>query len=105
MLGRAAYQNPELLIGVDPMIFGEAAPLADAFEAIEAFMPTIARGLRRGERLNDYTRCLHGLFAGRPGARAFRRMLASEATRPGAGLEVLRSAVAAVGRGERLAAE
>ena len=46
MLGRAAYQNPELLIGVDPVLFGEPAPVADGFEAIEAFMPTIARGLR-----------------------------------------------------------
>ncbi len=68
MLGRAAYQNPELLIGIDPALFGEEAPVADAFEAIEAFMPTIARGLARGERLQDYTRHLHGLFA-RPARR------------------------------------
>ncbi len=98
MLGRAAYQNPELLIGVDPVIFGQAAPVADAFEALEAFMPTIALGLARGERLHDYARHLLGLFAGRPGARAFRRMLASDAMRGGAGLDVLRAAVACVGR-------
>ncbi len=96
MLGRAAYQNPEVLIGVDPAFFGEAAPVADGFEAIEAFMPTIARGLQRGERLHDYTRHLHGLFTGRPGARSYRRVLASEATRSGAGLEVLREAVSRV---------
>src|SRR5208283_4518871 len=41
MLGRAAYQNPELLLGVDPEFYGEPAPAADAFEALEAFMPTI----------------------------------------------------------------
>ena len=93
MLGRAAYQNPELLIGVDPLLFGEPAPVADGFEAIEAFMPTIARGLERGERLHDYTRHLHGLFAGRPGARAFRQVLATEAVKRGAGLAVLRDAV------------
>ena len=39
MLGRAAYQNPELLIGVDPELFGEPAPVADGFEAIEVFCP------------------------------------------------------------------
>jgi tRNA-dihydrouridine synthase A len=99
MIGRAAYQNPELLIGVDPELFGEAAPVVDAFEAIEAFAPVISRGLERGERLHDYTRHLHGLFAGRPGARAYRRLLASEGVRAGAGLEVLRSAVARVERG------
>jgi tRNA-dihydrouridine synthase A len=96
MMGRAAYQTPELLIGVDPQLFGEEAPVADAFEAIEAFIPVIARGLERGERLHDFTRHLHGLFAGRPGARAYRRTLASEAVCNGAGLDVLRSAVACV---------
>ena len=52
MLGRAAYQNPELLLGVDPEIFGDPAPFADAFAALEAFLPAIARA-RRGERLHD----------------------------------------------------
>ena len=78
MVGRAAYQNPELLLGVDPVIFGEAAPFDDAFDALDAFIPAIARGLERGERLHDYTRHLIGLFAGRPGARTYRRVLASE---------------------------
>ena len=103
MLGRAAYQNPELLIDVDPALFGEEAPVADAFEAIEAFMPTIARGLARGERLHDYTRHLHGVFAGRPGARAYRQTLACEAIRPGAGLDVLQKALACVKRSSKRA--
>ena len=98
MLGRAAYQNPELLISVDPELFGEPAPVADGFEAIEAFMPTIACGLQRGERLHDYTRHLHGMFTGRPGARAFRQVLATKAIRAGARLEVLREAVSRVER-------
>jgi tRNA-dihydrouridine synthase A len=98
MVGRAAYQNPELLLGVDPAIFGDPAPFDDAFEALEAFMPAIARGLERGERLHDYTRHLIGLFAGRPGARTYRRVLASEGVRADAGLDVLRGAVAHVAR-------
>src|SRR5271166_2356898 len=61
MVGRAAYQNPELLLGVDPAIFGEAAPFDDPFDALEAFMAVIARGLARGERLHDYARHLIGL--------------------------------------------
>ena len=98
MIGRAAYQNPELLIGVDPEIFGEPTPVADAFEALTAFFPVIAKGLERGERLHDFTRHLHGLFAGRRGARAFRQILAVEATRRGAGLDVLERAMARVER-------
>jgi tRNA-dihydrouridine synthase A len=100
MLGRAAYQNPELLIGVDPEFFGEAAPFESAFDALEAFLPAIAEGIRRGERLHDYTRHLLGLFSGRPGARLYRRSLATEAIRPGAGIEVLRAAIAEVARRE-----
>ena len=104
MLGRAAYQNPELMIGVDPRFFGEPAPVADAFEAVEVFAPTIARGLAAGARLHDYTRHMLGLFAGRPGARAWRRILASEAVKPGAGLEVLSAALAEVSRAAPAAA-
>jgi tRNA-dihydrouridine synthase A len=37
-----------------------------------------------------------GLFQGRSGARAYRRILATEATRPGAGPEVLDRALACV---------
>ena len=61
-------------------------------------MPVIARGLQRGERLHDYTRHLHGVFTGRPGARAYRQVLATEAVKRGAGLEVLRDAVSRVER-------
>jgi tRNA-dihydrouridine synthase A len=104
MLGRAAYQNPELLIGVDPELFGEPSPVADGFEAIEAFMPTIARGLERGERLHDYTRHLHGMFTGRPGARAYRQVLATEAVTRGAGIDVLRAAVSRVERRQEFVA-
>jgi tRNA-dihydrouridine synthase A len=104
MLGRAAYQNPELLIGVDPELFGEPAPVADGFEAIEAFMPVIARGLERGERLHDYTRHLHGVFTGRPGARAYRQVLATEAVKRGAGLDVLRGAISRVERRQEFVA-
>ena len=98
MLGRAAYQIPELLLDVDPLFFGAPAPLADAFEAIDAYTPYVERELAKGTRLHDMTRHLLGLFAGRPGARLYRQKLATLATRPGAGLDVLREAVGAVAR-------
>ncbi len=98
MLGRAAYQNPELLLRVDPDLFGEAAPVADAHQAIEAYLPYIEARLAEGVRLSSITRHMLGLFSGRPGARAFRRRLATEAVRPGAGTAVLLAAVAEVDR-------
>src|ERR1700722_1447803 len=60
MLGRAAYQNPELLLGVDPQIFDAPAPFADAFEAIEAYAPYLERELAQGTRLHEMTRHLLG---------------------------------------------
>jgi tRNA-dihydrouridine synthase A len=96
MLGRSAYHNPELLLDVDRLFYGEAAPHADVFSALEAYEPYIAAELAKDVRLHDITRHLLGLFVGRPGARAFRRHLAIEAPKRGAGLDVLRDAVAQV---------
>jgi tRNA-dihydrouridine synthase A len=98
MFGRAAYQSPEMLMRVDPLLFGQEAPFADPFEAVEAYAPYIARALERGVRLHDMTRHMLGLFAGRPGARAYRQKLAMLAPARGAGLEVLREALAQVAR-------
>ena len=101
MVGRAAYENPEMLLAVDPVLFGETAPVADSFGAIEAFMPYMAARLEVGVRLHDMTRHMLGLFPGRPGARLWRRHLATEAPKAGAGLSVVQEALAHVGREER----
>jgi len=104
MLGRAAYHEPELLHAVDPLLFGAPAPHADTFAALEAFEPYVARHLEAGGRLSDITRHMLGLFGGRKGARIFRRRLSTEAIMPGAGLDVLRSAVDEVRRRDPIAA-
>lgn len=96
MLGRAAYEHPALLLRVDPHIFGAPAPFEDVRAAVEALILYIERALGAGARLHDITRHLLGLFHGCPGARAFRRHLAGEAVKPGAGPEVLRAALAMV---------
>ncbi|WP_313902754.1 tRNA dihydrouridine(20/20a) synthase DusA [Methylobacterium sp. E-066] len=98
MVGRAAYTEPALLLGVDPKLFGVAAPVPDAFAAVEAFEPYVAAALARGERLHAITRHMLGLFNGRPGARAFRRHLSTHGMRQEAGLQTLRDAVATVSR-------
>jgi tRNA-dihydrouridine synthase A len=97
MLGRAAYQEPWRLLSVDPDLFGEAAPHATMQDAFEAMMPYIEGELARGMRLHAITRHFVGAFFGVPGARAFRRHLAEHGTKPGAGVSVLREAIALVG--------
>lgn len=98
MVGRAAYTEPALLLGVDPELFGEPAPVPDAFAAVEALAPTIHDALAAGTRLHAFTRHMLGLFNGRPGARAYRRHLATAGMAPEAGLATLREAVAKVSR-------
>jgi tRNA-dihydrouridine synthase A len=96
MMGRAAYENPGQLLAVDPLIFDAPPPAADLMTALEPIFPYIERAMGEGARLNGMTRHLLGLFRGQPGARGFRRHLAVEAVKPGAGMVVLRSALALV---------
>lgn len=100
MVGRAAYQNPAILLGVDGALFGETPPAADSFEALERFEPYLAARLAEGVRLHAMARHMLGLFNGRPGARAFRRHLATAGTRPESDLSTLRTAVGFVSRAE-----
>jgi tRNA-dihydrouridine synthase A len=95
MIGRAAYHEPgEVLIGADAL-WGDG-PGRDAVEVVEAMRPYIADHLFHGGRLHQITRHMLGLFHGKPGARAWRRVLSEGASRPGAGLEVLDAALAEV---------
>jgi tRNA-dihydrouridine synthase A len=93
MMGRAAYQEPWRLLSVDPTIYGATGPCASPKAALEAFFPYIERELARGTRLHAMTRHILGLFHGVPGARAFRRHIATHAVKPGAGIAVLREAL------------
>jgi tRNA-dihydrouridine synthase A len=96
MIGRAAYQEPWRLMAVDPLLFGEDAPFASAKEAAAALVPYIERELEQRTRLNAITRHLHGLFRAVPGARAYRRQLASATMGPQAGAGLLLAALALV---------
>ena len=96
MLGRAAYQEPWRLLAADPELFGEAAPHAAMKDVFEAMIPYIERELAQGTRLHSIVRHFVGAYHGVPGARAFRRHLAENGVRPGAGVNVLRDAVALV---------
>jgi tRNA-dihydrouridine synthase A len=93
MLGRAAYQEPWRLLTVDADLFGEAAPHAGMKDVFEAMLPYIEEQLAQGARLHSMTRHFVGAFHG---ARAFRRHLAENGARPGAGVKVLQDAIALV---------
>src|SRR6056297_3027147 len=71
MIGRAAYHTPAEILG-DP------APSRSAEEAVLVMLPYIERHLSRGGRLQQVTRHMLGLFAGRPGARGWKRVRSEE---------------------------
>ncbi len=94
MIGRAAYHTPaEILLSADAAIFGEAAPGRCAEDVALAMLPYIETHLGAGGRLNQITRHMLGLFAGRPGARGWKRTLSEQAHRDGAGPEVVLQAL------------
>lgn len=82
MLGRAAYQTPALLLEVDRRFFGEMSPARTPHQAALDFRPWIVGRLDEGVPLHAMVRHMLGLFAGRPGARQWRRILSEGA--PGA---------------------
>jgi tRNA-dihydrouridine synthase A len=96
MMGRAAYQEPWRLLDLDRVLFAQCAPFASPDAAAHALIPYIERELARGTRLNAITRHVLGLFRGVHGARVFRRHLATEAAKPGAGITAFRAALAIV---------
>src|ERR1035437_8944620 len=96
MLGRAAYQEPWRLLAADPELFGEVAPHATMKSVFEAMVPYIEDQPAQGTRLHSITRHFVGAFHGVPGARAFRRHLAENGVKLGAGIKALRDAIALV---------
>ncbi|MBZ9677674.1 tRNA dihydrouridine(20/20a) synthase DusA [Mesorhizobium sp. ES1-1] len=101
MLGRAAYHTPGILAGVDAAFYGVEAETFDPAALIDAMAGYAARYIERGGRLGHVSRHMVGLFHGMPGARRYRQILSTDATRPGAGAEILKTAFAALEFGAR----
>ena len=90
------YHTPGILAGVDAAFHGEAATAFDYPALFDAMAGYAARHIERGGRLGHVTRHMVGLFHGLPGARRFRQILSTDANKPGAGPEVLKTAFAAI---------
>jgi tRNA-dihydrouridine synthase A len=91
-----------MLAEVDARFFGGEE--RDVDDAVEDYLDYVAKKLAAGEPLSAMTKHMLGLFTGRPGARLFRRHLSENATRKGAGIAVLRDALARMPRNRAEAA-
>jgi len=93
MLGRAAYYRPALLAELERTLVDPDWSGPQPRQIIEHLVPYARAKLGQGARLHAITRHLHGLLAGREGARAWRRFLSDIASRPDAPPEALLSAL------------
>jgi tRNA-dihydrouridine synthase A len=98
MLGRAAYHAPAMLAEVDARFFGGAPVALEA--AVDGYVAYAEEQLGKRVPLHALTKPMLGLFNGRPGARLFRRHLSEHVNVRGAGISVLRDALALVRRPE-----
>lgn len=96
MVGRAAFDDPYLLAAADRELFGELGPGPSRREVALSMAAYADRRVAAGGGLPAVTRPLLGLFAGCPGARAWRRELTLGACRPGATGDVVRRALDAL---------
>jgi tRNA-dihydrouridine synthase A len=104
MMGRAAYHTPWLLHEVDSCFHGAPRQELTPLDIVERMKPYIAAELANGVWLQNITRHMLGLFHGLPGGRLWRRVLSEQASKPGAGLEVLEKAAEQVSSRLRAAA-
>ncbi|QTN37549.1 tRNA dihydrouridine(20/20a) synthase DusA [Cognatishimia activa] len=96
MIGRAAYHSPsDILVEADTRIYGTDHHIT-AQDAVRAMLPYIESHLSSGGRLHQVSRHMLGLFAGRPGARLWRRVLSEGASKVGAGPELVLDALSHV---------
>lgn len=96
MIGREAYHNPYIMAEVDHSFYGQDNAIPSRHKIIEDFMPYIEEQLSKDIYLSHITRHILGIFHGQPGARQFRRYISENAHKPGAGIEVLRTALSKV---------
>lgn len=97
MIGRAAYDDPYLFAAADQQVFGAAAPSPTRQEVAIALLPYIDHWTAQGLKLYRITRHMLMLFSGQPGSRIWKRRLTEQSCLPGAGAEVVRSALAEMG--------
>lgn len=95
MIGRQAYQDPWFLAELERE-FGSGKPALTRASVVNQMLGYIDDELTAGAQLKHIARHMLGLFAGQPGARAWRRHLSEHAHLPGAGPDVLLAALSRV---------
>jgi tRNA-dihydrouridine synthase A len=99
MVGRGAYHRPVLLAELEQSLIDPGWAIPEPWQIVERMVPYAKACAQRGMRLHSITRHMHGVMAGREGARAWRRFLSEVAARPEAAAETLFSALPIIKQG------
>ena len=94
MIGRAAYHQPgDILMDADHVIYGAPKRERAREDIVTAMLPYIDAHIAKGGKLGQVTRHMLGLFAGKPGARYWKRHLSENAHKPDAGAHTVVDAI------------
>jgi tRNA-dihydrouridine synthase A len=96
MLGREAYHRPYLLYELQQGINDPGFQRPDEAVLLARMARYAERELKLGESLSHIVRHMLGLYAGRPGAKEFRRVLSEGARDPGSNAQLLHQAASRV---------
>ena len=99
MIGRAAYHRPAFIAELERALPDSDWPTPEPARVVETMVSYARAQAPRGVRLHSVTRHMHGLLAGREGARSWRRFLSDIASRPDAAPETLFSALPILNQG------
>jgi len=84
MIGRAAYQTPDMLRFIDRDVFESNCVPVDHTIILEKMIAYSQKHVAEGGRLNHVTRHMTGLFQGMPGAKRYRQILSIQSVLPDA---------------------
>ncbi|MEM1364972.1 MAG: tRNA dihydrouridine(20/20a) synthase DusA [Pseudomonadota bacterium] len=98
MVGRSAYQTPDMLRGVDSWLADAEAKdyWVQSRRVVEHMVNYAQAHIDRGGRLHHVTRHMSGMFSGLAGSRQWRRSLSEECGAAGAGPDNLLTAFEAI---------
>jgi tRNA-dihydrouridine synthase A len=89
MIGREAYGNPYLLAELHRALVDPASELPNRDEVVMRYADYVEARLAEGHRLQSLVRHVHGLYAGLPHVRSWRRFLSEQGARGQATSQVL----------------
>lgn len=92
MMGREVYSNPYVLAKVDSEFYGSDAPAKTRDQVMNTYLAYVDDRLQAGNRLNQLSKHIVGLYHGEPRSRIWRRHISENAHLPGSDSSVLRNA-------------